>query len=68
MISDHPDIRDIAYESLIDHILTIENLNDEDGKLLESSRAHGHPDRGNSWMAIQRHLTKIIQHFVPLFM
>ena len=54
----HLDMSDIADESL-----TIKNLNDKDGKLLEGSRAHRHPDWGNSWVAVQWHLTKIIQHF-----
>ena len=37
-------------------IITVKNLNDEDGELLKRARAHGHPDWGNRGMAVEGNL------------
>ena len=45
---------------VIDHqtygIITVKNLNDEDGELLKRARAHGHPDWRNRGMTVEGNL------------
>ena len=37
-------------------IITVKNLDDEDGELLKRARAHGHPDWRNRGMAVEGNL------------
>ena len=37
-------------------IITVKNLDDEDGELLKRARAHGHPDWRNRGMTVEGNL------------
>ena len=38
------ELTQLAQDHQVYSIITVKNLNDEDGELLKRARAHGHPD------------------------